>query len=110
MQFILAFGISFLLPVLLMLLNRAGLVTRQQLSGARRYVIVGIVAAAAVLTPPDVASQLMLAVPLLILFEGTLVVMWMTERKAAKVAAAQATAPQPTAPQPSAEDAPPSAD
>jgi len=101
MQFILAFGISFLLPVLLMLLNRAGLVTRQQLSGARRYVIVGIVAAAAVLTPPDVASQLMLAVPLLILFEGTLVVMWLTERKAAKIAAAQ---------QATTDSAPPSAD
>jgi sec-independent protein translocase protein TatC len=75
MQFILAFGVSFLLPVLLMLLNRAGIVTRLQLVRARRYVIVGIVALAALITPPDVVSQLMLAVPLLILFEGTLVVM-----------------------------------
>ena len=88
MQFILAFGISFLLPVLLLLLNRAGIVSRQQLSGARRYVIVGIVALAAVLTPPDVASQLMLAVPMMILFEGSLVVMWFGERKDAKAAAA----------------------
>mgnify|MGYP003365419718 CR=1 FL=1 len=84
MQFILAFGISFLLPVLLMLLNRAGLVTREQLTGARRYVIVAIVAAAALLTPPDVGSQLMLAVPLLILFEGTMVFMWFTEKRDAK--------------------------
>jgi len=75
MQFILAFGVSFLLPVLLMLLNRAGIVTRLQLVSARRYVIVGIVALAALITPPDVVSQLMLAVPLLILFEGTLIVM-----------------------------------
>ena len=75
MQFILAFGISFLLPVLLMLLNRAGIVTRLQLVSARRYVIVAIVALAALITPPDVVSQLMLAVPLLILFEGTLIVM-----------------------------------
>ena len=75
MQFILAFGVSFLLPVLLMLLNRAGIVTRLQLVRARRYVIVGIVALAALITPPDVVSQLMLAVPMLILFEGTLVVM-----------------------------------
>jgi sec-independent protein translocase protein TatC len=75
MQFILAFGVSFLLPVLLMLLNRAGIVTRLQLVRARRYVIVGIVALAALITPPDVVSQLMLAVPLLILFEGTLIVM-----------------------------------
>ena len=84
MQFILVFGISFLLPILLLLLNRAGIVNRRQLSGARRYVIVGIVAVAAVLTPPDVASQLMLAVPMLLLFEGSLMVMWLGERKAAK--------------------------
>ena len=69
MQFILAFGISFLLPVLLLLLNRAGIVTRQQLSGARRYVIVGIVALAAVLTPPDPISQIAMAVPLMALYE-----------------------------------------
>lgn len=84
MQFILAFGISFLLPVLLLLLNRAGIVTRAQLSGARRYVIVAIVAVAAVITPPDVVSQLMLAIPMLILFEGSLMVMWLGERRDAK--------------------------
>ena len=75
MHFILAFGISFLLPVLLLLLNRAGIVTREQLSGARRYVIVGIFIVAAVATPPDVVSQLILAVPLMILFEGSLLLM-----------------------------------
>lgn len=84
MQFILAFGISFLLPVLLMLLNRAGIVTRQQLITVRRYVIVAIVALAAVITPPDVVSQLMLAIPMLLLFEGSLIVMWLGERRAAK--------------------------
>ncbi|MDR2858369.1 MAG: twin-arginine translocase subunit TatC [Novosphingobium sp.] len=84
MQFILAFGISFLLPVLLLLLNRAGIVTRRQLAGARRYVIVAITIVAAVITPPDVVSQLMLAIPMLILFEGSLLVMWFGERKAAK--------------------------
>lgn len=81
MRFILCFGAAFLLPVLLMLLNRAGLVTRKQLAGARRYVIVGILIVAAFLTPPDVASQLLLAIPLLLLFEGTLVLMFFTERK-----------------------------
>jgi len=81
MQFILAFGISFLLPVLLMLLNRAGIVSREQLVRARRYVIVGIVTVAAVITPPDVVSQLMLAVPLYLLFEGTLLVMRFSERQ-----------------------------
>jgi sec-independent protein translocase protein TatC len=87
MQFILAFGISFLLPVLLLLLNRAGIVSRAQLAGARRYVIVGMAIVAAVVTPPDVVSQLLLLIPLMLLFEGALVVMWFTERKEAKAAA-----------------------
>lgn len=80
MQFILAFGITFLLPVLLMLLHRAGIVTREQLSSARRYVIVGVVALAAIVTPPDPGSQIILAVPLLILFEGSLLLMRLQER------------------------------
>lgn len=84
MQFILAFGLSFLLPVLLLLLNRAGIVTRAQLAGARRYMIVAVFIFAAVATPPDVISQMMLAVPLLLLFEGALAIMWLTERKDAR--------------------------
>ena len=84
MQFILAFGISFLLPVLLMLLNRAGIVTRGQLVTARRYVIVAITAVAAVITPPDVVSQLMLAIPLYLLFEGSLLLMWFGEKREAR--------------------------
>ena len=94
MQFILAFGISFLLPVLLMLLNRAGIITRAQCVGARRYAIVGVFIIAAVATPPDVVSQLLLAVPLLLLYEGTLIVMWFTERSSAREKAkAEAEAP-----------------
>ncbi len=81
MQFILAFGICFLLPVLLMLLNHAGLVTRAQLVGLRRYMIVVAFIVAAVLTPPDVVSQLMLAVPLVLLYELALIAMWFTDRK-----------------------------
>lgn len=92
MQFILAFGISFLLPVLLMLLNRAGIVTRDQLAKARRYVVVGVFALAAVITPPDVVSQLLLGIPLLLLFEGSLVLMRITEKRRAKEAAAEAEA------------------
>lgn len=80
MQFILAFGITFLLPVLLMLLHRAGIVTRAQLAGARRYVIVGIVALGAIVTPPDPGSQVILAIPLLLLFEGSLLLMRLQER------------------------------
>lgn len=104
MQFILAFGFSFLLPVLLMLLNRAGIVTRQQLVGARRYVIVAITAVAAVITPPDVISQLMLAIPLVILFEGSLILMWFSEKRAKKKQVAEeaqeALPPEPLAPSP----------
>ena len=92
MQFILAFGISFLLPVLLLLLNRAGIVRRDQLVAARRYAIVAIFAVAAIATPPDAVSQLMLAIPLLVLFEGSLLVMWLTERRARAGAAVQADA------------------
>lgn len=88
MRFILVFGISFLLPVLLLLLNRAGIVDRAQLAKARRYVIVGIVTVAAIITPPDVFSQILLAVPLFLLFEGSLILMRLSERKRAKQEAA----------------------
>jgi sec-independent protein translocase protein TatC len=88
MQFILAFGLSFLLPVLLLLLNTAGIVSRAQLVGARRYVIVAIFVVAAIATPPDVISQLMLAIPLMLLFEGSLLIMRITETRRAQEAQA----------------------
>ncbi|MEO0441967.1 MAG: twin-arginine translocase subunit TatC, partial [Pseudomonadota bacterium] len=81
MQFILAFGVCFQLPVLLLLLNRAGLVTRQQLKGLRRYMVVAAFALAAILTPPDVVSQLMLGIPLILLYEVSLAIMWFGDRR-----------------------------
>jgi sec-independent protein translocase protein TatC len=81
MQFLFAFGLAFLLPVLLMLLERAGIVTRQQLVAGRRYAIVGAFAIAAVLTPPDIGSQLLLAIPLMILYELAIMGIWLTERR-----------------------------
>ncbi|RZV31027.1 MAG: twin-arginine translocase subunit TatC, partial [Sphingomonadaceae bacterium] len=75
-----------LLPVLLLLLNAAGIVSRVQFAKARRYVIVGVVAVAAIVTPPDPGSQLILAVPLYLLFEASMILMWMTERKRRKAA------------------------
>lgn len=86
MQFLFGFGAAFLLPVLLMLLERAGIVTRKQLIGARRYAIVGAFAIAAVLTPPDVGSQLLLAIPLTILYEMAIIGIWFTERRRAREA------------------------
>lgn len=90
MQFLFGFGLSFLLPVLLMLLARAGIVTRRQLISGRRYAIVGAFALAAVLTPPDIGSQLLLAIPLCLLYEIAIIGIWFTERGRATTAPAQA--------------------
>ena len=84
MQFLFGFGLAFLLPVLLMLLEAAGIVTRKQLVGARRYAIVANFAVAAVLTPPDAGSMLLLAIPMIALYELALLAIWFTERKRAK--------------------------
>ncbi|WP_422124990.1 twin-arginine translocase subunit TatC [Sphingomonas koreensis] len=96
MQFLFAFGISFLLPVLLMLLERAGIVTYEQLKGAWRYSVVAAFAIAAVLTPPDIGSQLLLAIPLCGLYFLSLVAIWFTrrrrEKESEKEAAAEAAA------------------
>lgn len=87
MQFILAFGVSFLMPVLLLLLNRAGIVTLRQLLSVQRYVIVVLTVLAAVITPPDVVSQLMLLIPMMILFYGSLAIMWLGDRRKPKATA-----------------------
>ena len=84
MHFILAFGIAFLLPVVLMLIERAGLVTRTQLVRGRRYAVLVAFVVAAVATPPDVLSQFMLAVPLILLYELSLIAIWFTERRRAR--------------------------
>ena len=65
----LAFGLCFEVPVVLVILVALGVVTPEQLAGSRRYAIVGAFVVAAVLTPPDVLSQTMLAVPMCLLYE-----------------------------------------
>ena len=87
-RFLFGFGVAFLAPILLMILERAGLVTRDQLAKGRRYAIVAAFAIAAVLTPPDAISQFMLAVPLYALYEFALLAIRLTHWRAARKAAA----------------------
>jgi sec-independent protein translocase protein TatC len=84
MKFIFGFGISFLLPVILMLLERAGIITLDQLRAGRRYAIVGIAAISAVLTPPDIMSQLLLLVPMVMLYELAIIAIRITHRRRPK--------------------------
>ena len=88
-RFLFGFGVAFLLPILLMILERAGLVTREQLVRSRRYAIVASAAVSAVLTPPDAVSMLLLMVPLYALYELAIVAIRITHwRRGRKQAAA----------------------
>ena len=81
MRLIFAFGISFQLPILLNLLARTGVVNSNYLKKTRRYVVVIIFSVAAILTPPDPITQIGLAIPLLLLYELSIITVRFTERK-----------------------------
>ena len=81
MRLIFAFGISFQLPILLSLLARVGFIDSQYLKKRRKYVIVIIFALAAILTPPDPITQIGLGIPLLILYELSILSVKIIEKK-----------------------------
>ena len=89
MALMLAFGLSFQLPVILSLLGRAGIIGADTLRSGRKYAVVGILVAAAFFTPPDLISQVMLAVPVYGLYEISIWCVSMMEKKAAEEEAAR---------------------
>ena len=81
MHIVLAFGLAFQLPIILTLLIRFSLMTVETLAGGRRYAIVGLLSIAAVITPPDVLSQILLFIPLYALYEVSIIIGRMIEKK-----------------------------
>ena len=97
-RFLFGFGVAFLLPILLMVLERAGVITLSQLTKSRRYAIVASAAVSAVLTPPDAVSMLLLLVPLYSLYELAIIAIRLTHwRRGRKAAATPTGASEPEA-------------
>jgi sec-independent protein translocase protein TatC len=84
MKLIFAFGLSFQLPVIMTLLARVGLATSKGMAAKRKYAVVGVFVMAAIFTPPDPLSQISLAVPILLLYEVSIVMAKLVEKKRAE--------------------------
>ena len=89
MTLIFAFGLCFQLPVVMTLLARVGLATSAGMAAKRKYAVVATFVVAAVLTPPDPVSQISLAVPIILLYEISIYMAKMVERKRAREEAAE---------------------
>ena len=87
----LVFGVAFQTPVAIFFLNKTGLVSIQALRRSRKFVIIGIFVVAAMATPPDVVSQVTLAIPLYALFELGILLSWLSERRKKRLEAAAAS-------------------
>lgn len=81
MHLLIAFGLAFEMPVIILVLGRFGILRHEQLRQKRRHVFVGLLILAMLLTPPDVITQLIMATPLFVLYEGCIWVLWSRERK-----------------------------
>ncbi len=82
----LVFGVAFQTPTAIFFLNRTGLVSLRALTGSRKYVVLAVFVVAAMVTPPDVVSQVTLAVPLYLLFELGILLSYLAGRKKKKAA------------------------
>jgi len=92
MKLIFAFGLSFQLPVALTLMGRVGLITSEQLARNRKFAIVAVFVVAAIITPPDIISQVGLAIPILLLYELSIIAVRIVEKRRAEAEAAEAAA------------------